>query len=136
MQPDLDAFNACRRAVMHDSVADLRRHRLGDALLAAAAGDRRTVGVAEQHAEAHAGPCAVGQRAKEFDVFGEEEAAVGKYADLTLGRGEQPVPNLARNRGPVRVAGANLWAVRRAAVGDIGPQVPLMLADQALIIAP
>jgi hypothetical protein len=95
VQADFDVLRR-QRAVMDERVADLGRHRVVDALLGAAAADRRRPRIAEQEAYADTGARPLAEDSEQVHVLGEEEPAVDEDADLPLRRGEEPVPHTSR----------------------------------------
>jgi hypothetical protein len=102
VKPDLDVVERAKRAVQRKRIADSREHGIIDGFLAEFR-DLRDVRVSERDPDGDADVTLVGEDAQDVGVFGEEQGAVGKDADLVFGRGEEPRPHIAGNRRTARV---------------------------------
>ena len=85
VQPDLNAFDSQKWPIQRESVADLCGHGIADAFFLSAPCDGGTVRIAECDPDSQAAARLVCDDAEQSAVFGEEQSAVGKNADLTLG---------------------------------------------------
>ena len=92
VEPELDALGAAHRPVQHERVADLRGHRVVDALVRAPRGDLRAVRVTKQDPHPHAGAGLVGEDLLIPRVLGQEQPGVDQDADLVFAPTRTAVP--------------------------------------------